>query len=332
MNMKPRSDLAPQAAIWGRLWKTGVLHSCASGIPGNYDREILAFWLDRFRWLSDGDVVVDVGTGNGAIPLLALSHARNRRISLQIHGVDLADIAPTLDVPGGSPQYGSIRFHPRTSMTSLPFSRGEVKLLCSQFAFEYAPRADSAHEILRVIGDNGTAAMIIHSADSVISAVANTQLQACRWLLQESDLFHATERLLRAMAGAVTPSARAALALDASAEVARLAFNRAAEELMAHVETDPAAEILQQTAQRISQVLQRPMRTLDQVACTVSDMRRWVEDEEQRLLMMQGAAMDRRTLEETARSLGASGLPVRTGQLLYDGGTCMGWTVVVGNG
>ena len=36
------------ASPWSRLWQTGVLHSCATGIQGNYDGAILAFWQRQF--------------------------------------------------------------------------------------------------------------------------------------------------------------------------------------------------------------------------------------------------------------------------------------------
>ncbi len=330
--MNQPASPAEHSAPWTRLWKAGVLHSCASGIAGNYDREILDFWLRHISTLSDGDVLVDVGTGNGAIPLLARANARERGLSLRIHGVDVADIDPVADVADGAQRYEGIRFHPRTSMTWLPFDDGSVSLLCSQFAFEYAPRTESADEILRVIGNDGVAAMIVHSTDSVIATVAEAQRRGCRWLLSESDLLASAGRLLGAMAGATSRDARAALARDPSAESARHAFNDAASRLMAQIEANPSAELLQQTAQRISRLLAHAFASRDEAAAAVSGLRSWIEDEEQRLQLMQAAALDRQALEDTAGLLGASGLAVRTGRLLYGGDTCMGWTIVVGNG
>lgn len=309
-----------------------MLHSCASGITGNYDREILDFWLGQIATLSDDDMLVDVGTGNGAIPLLALDNARQRGISLRIHGVDLADIDPVADIADGASKFDGIQFHPGTSMTALPFGDGSVSLLCSQFAFEYAPRAESADEILRVIGTEGTAAMIVHSTDSVIATVAEAQRLGCRWLLSESNLLPAASRLLGAMVGAASREARAALARDPAAESARHAFNDAASKLMSQIEGNPSAELLQQTAQRISTLLAHPFATHDEADAAISSLRTWIEDEQQRLLLMQAAALDQQSLDDAVRLLGASGLAVRTGRLLYGGDTCMGWTIVVGNG
>lgn len=322
----------PEHGTWARLWKTGVLHSCAQGITGNYDREISRFWNRQFDALSDGDTVVDIGTGNGAIPLLALSSARARGIRLDIHGVDLADIDPPLDVPGDPQRYSGIRFHPRTSMTALPFAGGTVSLLCSQFAFEYAPRAEAAAEVLRVIGQRGRAAMIVHSADSVIAETTEAQLQASRWLLHESGLLPATRGLLMAMAGATTAESRARLAGEPAAEAARHAFNTAASALMSKIEASPSAQLLQHTAQRIPGLLKQPAATREDAGALADSLQDWIADEEARLLMMRRAMLDQPALDECTRLLARSGLPVRADRLLYAGATCMGWAITVGHG
>lgn len=323
-----RSARSNQAPPWDRLWRTGVLHSCAHGISGNYDREISAFWHRKFMRLADGATVLDIGTGNGAIPLLALSTARARGISLQIHGVDLADIDPPGNVPDGARRYEGIRFHPCTSMTDLPFGDGEVALLCSQFAFEYAPREEAVREILRVIGQRGRAAMIAHSAESVIATTGEVQLRACHWLLHDSDLLQTTLDLVKAMAGA---NSRAALASDPVAESARHAFNRAASALMSEIESNPSAQILQYAAQRASQLLKQPPATREEADTRVSALREWIEDEQARLLLMRGAVLDAAALQECTGLLSGSGLPVRADRLLYGGSVCMGWAITVGH-
>lgn len=322
------SALSNQTPPWDRLWRSGVLHSCAHGISGNYDREISGFWRREFMLLADGATVLDVGTGNGAIPLLALSTARARGINLDIHGVDLADIDPPSSVPDGERRYRGVRFHPRTSMTNLPFGDGEVALLCSQFAFEYAPREEAAREILRVIGQRGRAAMIAHSAESVIATTGEVQLRACHWLLHDSNLLQTTLDLAKAMAGT---NSRAALASDPAAESARHAFNHAASALMAEIEASPSAQVLQHAAQRVSQLLKQPPATREDAGARVSALREWIEDEQARLLLMRDAVLDAAALQECTRLLGRSGLPVHADQLLYGGSVCMGWAITVGH-
>ncbi|WP_202844286.1 class I SAM-dependent methyltransferase [Luteimonas saliphila] len=325
------SPVSDAASSWTRLWQTGVRHSCSHGFSGNYDGEIRQFWLDRFSVLTDGDIVLDLGTGNGAITLLAKTFSMERGIYPQIHGVDLADINPVDHVPGGAELYDGISFHPSTSMASLPFADGSVRLLCSQFAFEYGPRDAAAAEILRVIGTRGCAALVMHSDDSVIAAITRAQLRGCDWLLRGSSIVQDTENLIAEMAGAGTPEARSKLGSSPSAEAARMAFNDAASQLVSRIESDPDSEILQRAAQQIPRLLATPCSNREEASAISFGLRAWIEDEDHRLRMMHAATLDRPALEAVARRFGSGGLPVRTGRLLYRESICMGWTVVVGN-
>ncbi|AMJ55950.1 hypothetical protein AXG53_04320 [Stenotrophomonas sp. KCTC 12332] len=275
-------------------------------------------------------VVVDIGTGNGAIPLLAQSFAGSRTLQWQIHGIDIADIDPPGSAGAQTPSYGNIHFHPKTSMTKLPFAAGSVNLICSQFAFEYAPREQATREILRVLGAQGRAALVLHSHESVIHSVSCSQADACNWLLRESGIFDATRALLRRMAAANDSEARERLSADPHAEVARTGFNNVASRLMDRVEQSPDAKILQTLAQHLGQMLRHTWSSAEDADAAVMSLRSWTEDEHTRLKLMLAASLDRAALQETAGLLGASGLPVQTGKLLYQNSTVMGWTLVVG--
>lgn len=329
--MTAPQHLPDAAAAWTRLWRSGVAHSCSSAMTGNYDGAFLAFWREHFERLAEGSVVVDVGTGNGAIPLLALAHADKRGIQLQIHGVDLADIDPVRDVRDGHALFHGVRFHPRTSMSALPFENGSVDLVCAHFAYEYAPRQEAAREILRVLGSQGRAALVVHSTDSVIARVSRVQQEACRWLLRDSPLLHSTRRLLHAMAGATTPATRASLARNPVAEAARLAFNHAAEAMLSKIEQAPDAEILQRAAQHVSRLLARPVRDQAEAERRFDELKSWLEVEHERLALMQSAAMDSAAVAQSVELLGTTGLPVRVGELVYGSDICMGWTLVAGH-
>ena len=122
----PVESVDTSAMPWSRLWATGVLHSCATGIHGNYDGEVLAFWQGQFDLAGDGARILDVGTGNGALLLLARERATRRGIGLTLLGVDIADIEPGRAVAGGADRFAGIEFHPRTSVCALPFADGEI--------------------------------------------------------------------------------------------------------------------------------------------------------------------------------------------------------------
>ncbi|WP_313251722.1 class I SAM-dependent methyltransferase [Stenotrophomonas sp.] len=329
--MSNATDHHHAAAPWTRLWRTGVLHSCASGIDGNYDDGFARFWLRQFEPLHEGARIIDVGTGNGAIPLLAQSISQARNLHWQLHGVDIADIDPPGSIDARSCTYQGIAFHPNTSMTELPFGDGAADLICSQFAFEYAPRDLAITEILRVIGTHGRAALVMHSEDSLIHTISRSQWEACHWLLQESDVFDACTRLLRHIAQATDAPARRRLSLDPAAESARTAFNAAATQLMERIELSPDAQVLQTTAQALGRMLQQPWQSPDDATTAVQALRAWAQDEQARLGLMLEAVLDGVALQDVVQRFAASGLPCRTGKLMYRDTMPMGWTLEIGH-
>lgn len=189
MNHSPDPVREASRDAWTALWHSRVLHACTTDADGNYEGVVRAFWQERFASLADGDVVVDIGTGNGAIALMAARHGLERGIRLEIHGVDRADIDPRqLPAWQGLP-VDVVRFHPNTDCTRLPLAESSVALLCAQYAFEYMDVEAMTAEILRVLVPGGCAALVMHASDSVISDTLQYQLRAYEQLLREGGVF-----------------------------------------------------------------------------------------------------------------------------------------------
>lgn len=311
---------------WSRLWRSGVPHSCATAMPGNYDGPTLAFWQRQFQALPEGSVVVDVGTGNGALALLASRAARDRRTRLDVHGVDLADIDPAATIGG---DFTGIRFHSRTSLAALPFADAGVDLLVSQFALEYAPRETAVAEALRVLGTRGGAAMVLHSHDSVVARVTAERLPWFGLLLRDSPLLPAADGVVKVLATARTPAERAALQSDPLAESTRHAFNRAAGELLDRAREPGAGDVLGRFMPALSQAVQsaaqEPMRAREGLA----GLRQWLRDEEDRLLQLRAALLDAAALDALAGSFREAGHAVACGSLEQRPGAKLGWTLEV---
>lgn len=318
----------PQGA-WTRLWRSGVLHSCATAIDGNYDGPVLEFWRSRFGGLADGAVVVDVGTGNGALALLAMDAARSAGRRLDVHGVDLADISPAEAGAASAEAFAGIRFHPRTSLAALPFDDGGVDLLVSQFAFEYAPREAAVDEALRVLGRRGGAAMVLHSDDSVIARVSAERLPWFGLLLRQSPMLAAAAAVVEVLAGARTPEQRAALATDARAASTRNAFNAAAGELLDRADEPGAGEVLGRFLPALSQAVQSAQRDPARAGQALDALRQWLRDEEERLLQLRAALLDAAALERLAGRFRGAGHAVSYGSIEQRPGAKLGWTLEV---
>lgn len=314
---------------WTRLWRSGVLHSCATAIDGNYDGPVRAFWQSRFARLPEGAVVIDVGTGNGALPLLAADTARAQGIRLDLHGVDLADISPAEAGAASAGAFEGISFHPRTSLTALPFADGGIDLLVSQFAFEYAPREAAVAEALRVLGRRGGAAMVLHSDDSVIARVSAERLPWFGHLLRDSPMLATATAVVEVLSRARTPAERAALATDPRAEAARAAFNTAAGMLLDRIDEAGVGEVLGRFMPALSQAVQSASQDSARAHQALDALERWLRDEETRLLQLRAALLDASALDRLAQRFREASHTVTCASLEQRPGTKLGWTLEI---
>jgi len=157
---------------WTRYWQTGVLHSCPTSYPGNYDGIIGGFWRETARWLPAHGHVLDLATGNGAVPSLLI----NRRADLDIDAIDAADISNTKSVTDFR-----IRFHSGIRMETLPFPAGHFDAACGQFGIEYASHPEALDEVLRVLKPSGQIHWVMHHCDSVFTRIAAQESQHLAW-------------------------------------------------------------------------------------------------------------------------------------------------------
>lgn len=323
------SSLPESSDIWTRYWQGGVLHSCGCAFAGNYEGAIADFWRARFAALPSPAVLVDVGTGNGALPLLARELARERSAAWQIHGVDLADIDPPARSDDRE-RYAGVQFHPRTSVTALPFADGSVDLVTGQYALEYTPIETAVAEIARVLDRGRTAAFVLHSADSVVLAAAPPQLDNARLLLEDSEFFHHARTLAAMLAAAPTPQARQRLAADPRAEAARRRFNRATTLLSQRIAESGIPDLLQTALGQTGAALQRahllgPQKTLAYLDSCEQALR----DEALRLRDLVAAALDPQAAEALRRRFLKAGFnSAELGRLEHAPGQPMGWILV----
>lgn len=303
---------------WGKLWRAGVLHSCSTAIDGNYDGRIAAFWKARFDALDARQRIVDIGTGNGALALLAKQHAEARGIGFDIHGVDMADIDPPRWAANAA-SFAGIAFHPHTHMDALPFEDGSVALVTSQYAFEYSrPRDATLREIFRVIGTAGSAAFLLHSADSLISSTARQQLAACELLFDDTGILDLARDWI------------SNLAAGRDAASTQQAFQRASARVVAGAAALPEAAILRKTFHYLHATLDRaqsaPVQALQYLAGARDDL----EAERVRLQHLSDAILPLPDLDDLhTRSIAAGYASSTLSPLDQRAGSRMGWTLVV---
>lgn len=323
------SVLQQHAHAWTDLWRRGVLHACASGIEGNYDGSIAAFWAGCFGRLAAQARVLDLATGNGALALLAKQYGLDNNRQFEIHGIDIAQINPLQSLDCAPDLMSGICFHSGVDMARLPFADGSMDFLMSQYGFEYAPsRSDVIKAMLRVLAPGGAIAMLMHSSDSIVARMAPVQLQGIDYLL-EGPLLDNLQAIALLMAEARDTQARQMLAKSPEAEAARNTFNQSVEALLKQIQLWPQAHVLQQAVLHVRRVLELASAgNVEAVYMRLSDWRAGLEAERLRLQHLMSALLDDSAIADIAQGFVSAGLQVEINRLWQKSDALMGWTLV----
>lgn len=153
---------------WESYYRGGALVSCPTNPEPYYTMEVRQAWENFFAALDDGARILDLGTGNGPIALIARETADANARTFQIDGVDLADIDPHNDVPEGTELLRGINFHAGVNTEDLPFADGQFAAVSGQYIVEYTDAGKSLAECLRVLSPGGRCQFILHHLDSII--------------------------------------------------------------------------------------------------------------------------------------------------------------------
>ncbi|MEO6102064.1 MAG: class I SAM-dependent methyltransferase, partial [Pseudoxanthomonas sp.] len=233
------ADARKQA--WTSYWAGGALHSCAGSFAGNYSGAIGDFWRKVFQGLEEPGRVLDLATGNGALPLL-LWEQRGENAGVQIDAVDLAAVVPPWYQPS---QHRGVEFHGGVAMEKLPFPDDTFDLVVSQFGLEYARWPDALHECLRVAAADGRVAFIMHHADSLLVQLGRVELENQHLLLAEAGLLDAAERVIPWIA--LAREGGAGLDGAPEARMARVGYNDAMTNVSTAIEQSRAPDLLVET-------------------------------------------------------------------------------------
>lgn len=183
---------------WQTYYQTGAIATCPTSPDGAYDHELYDVWDEFFSDQPDGARILDIGTGNGAVALIAKETAARVGRRFEIHGTDLAMIDPKQYVPDGAQRLADIEFHSGVATESLPFDNGYFDAISGQYALEYMQLDKALTEIHRVLKSIGRARFIVHHADSVIIQNARESLDQANLILKETRIYRLLRRYLAA--------------------------------------------------------------------------------------------------------------------------------------
>lgn len=154
--------------------------------------QVANYWRSALQGVNDGDVMVDIGSGNGALALFFAKYSQQENLTLDIHAVDLAILdlaAVSRNAPALKPLISKISVHQETSATALPFPDHSVNYVVSQFGFEYMPMVDVLREAKRVLKPGGKFITLMHHQDSQVTRDSQVGCDVLNFALQASPLF-----------------------------------------------------------------------------------------------------------------------------------------------
>ena len=321
-------DTLNRQAAWSRYWQQGALHSLPDDFDGNYAGPIRAFWLRQFAPLTADQCMLDIGTGNGALPqLLCVAHADAMP---RVDAIDLAEVAPAWLASQPTACRDALHFHSGTSAETLPFADASFDLAVSQYGFEYCNLDSAIQELARVLKPAGRLALLMHHRDSRLAEVAREELRLSDWLLQSSGLLDRFGTIVPLFAQAATAEGRAHLAGDPTANATRDAFNRAMQSLTREAEASPFPDLLHEARTFVANTLQALGHDGDAEAALrgCHGYRQSLGDARLRYAELCDCAMDAGAIASLTGLLAAHGFTtVEHAPIAHDNGMLMGWTL-----
>lgn len=320
--LQANADRAPGVeASWSRYWAVGHEHSCPTSFDGFYGPGLQAFWKRQCTGLGAGDLVLDLGCGNGG--LLRFLHAQFAPGQApQLRGVDAAALRPPsfLDTP-------NIMIHERTPFHALPLESASVSLAVSQFGIEYGNSDETWQELFRVLRPSARVAFVAHKQGSHLDRVAADELVIGRAAL-DSELFVRALALTPYLRRAQSDAERAALRRDRAAEAARMKFNAAVESLGGVAGLLRHGAYAQDILETLTQVLGSASSGAGTgVADRVEAMQQGLRDHLVRLNALRASALDETALQRIRRRLLTAGFELADAAIIAERDAEMGWTI-----
>ena len=301
---------------WESYSRGGALVSCPLGLEPGYTREVRDTWVAFFSSLPDGARILDIGTGNGAIALIALETAAALGRSCSIDGIDLAQIDPVRYVKDGARLFKDVRFHAGVSAEALPFESESFDAVCGQYALEYTDCGRSLAEMFRVLRPGGRGQFILHHRDSIVVENAEESLRHAAVVLDETKVFRLFRRYAEAERASPNSATKQWQEIVAAGEFLQRKARESRNSMLLAMTLDSLRRLFDQRASVSPATLERAVEAME------AELRASVR----RLQDLAGAAQSQEDIAELVRMAEATGFcAIGFRPQLHAGDKLVGW-------
>lgn len=308
-------------SIWDQYWQADRLASCLNLDTPNYSADMRAAWGAFFAPLPDGARVLDICTGNGAIAAIAVETGWAEGKTLEVHGVDGAEIEPSRFVTTASETLKAISFHGRTAAEKLPFADGMFDAVVSNYGIEYTARKQSLPEVARVLKPVGRLRFVVHALEGTVMRDTRTALEQTAFI-EKLRLYALARWAIEAVVASERNPSGAGMEpkLHARALETRDEFQAAIQKLVQQYGGTPDSSVVMSIADVLIHTFSvRAVFSLETLVDKIDESRRDMLANRGRLVELSRAAVDASGARAMAAALeghGLTGLSVQP--LLYD--------------
>lgn len=319
-------DSSRRCEVWSRYWASGSPHSCGTSYDSIYGGSIGAFWRDAFALLVAGERVLDIATGNAALPRLLV--ASRPGLAVECDAVDLAQVAPGWIDELDPAQRERLRIHSGFSAESMPFADGAFDLVVSQYGIEYADFPRAIGELLRVLSPRGRVRILAHHAQSRTVMLASDEIGHIEWLLHPDGLLGLAAEMIEPIVRAATAEGRERLATDAASNRLRRLFNEKQRALSERLSIAACPDVLREVRDWVAQIFALALTAGRAPALeALAKVPRLLADSLLRLEELRSHALDDADVRRLCEALRDGGVKATT-KPLHDGAHLLGWAVL----
>lgn len=315
---------------WSDYWERGSLHSFPAATGTHYSEGILEFWQRISAAIAPDSRILDLATGNGALPYLLLRE-QLLKVPATIVAVDRASISPPWIGELPAALASSLHFKRGVDIEALPQSDTGYTHVFSQYGIEYANLNKVRQGVQRCLKGPGCFAAIVHSAEGKLAKTASREI-ADHQLLAKLQLRQTVEDLLPLMAKVKTPSDARELSQNAKAVKIRKQYNTIVHQLVERLNSGEGSDVIVDALNEVKRAI--AMAQTQTLAAGRARWRGFVEGGHQalqRIRQLADAAMDQEAVQrfgaDMAETLSSQSAPQI--EAIYVQQELVGWGVVV---